>query len=114
MTTATEREALDAYSTTVTSVAERVLPAVASLRVGRPRPSARRRLRRRHHLRRLPHHVGPRRRAGRHRQRVFHRRAKAGDLQRLMVEAQIGARAQLSVLRGEKLITLEVVPAELA
>ena len=31
-----------------------------------------------------------------------------------MVEAQIGARAQLSVLRGEKLITLEVVPAELA
>src|SRR5260221_11560518 len=31
----TEREALDAYSTTVTSVAERVLPAVASLRVGR-------------------------------------------------------------------------------
>ena len=34
-TVATEREALDAYSTTVTSVAERVLPAVASLRVGR-------------------------------------------------------------------------------
>src|SRR6202171_3482529 len=31
----TEREALDAYSTVVTSVAERVLPAVASLRVGR-------------------------------------------------------------------------------
>src|ERR1700693_4325065 len=31
----TEREDLDAYSTTVTSVAERVLPAVASLRVGR-------------------------------------------------------------------------------
>src|SRR4030081_1672261 len=31
----TEREALDAYSTTVTSVAERVLPSVASLRVGR-------------------------------------------------------------------------------
>src|SRR5256714_9458031 len=31
----TEREALDAYSTTVTSVAERVLPAVAGLRVGR-------------------------------------------------------------------------------
>src|SRR5579859_4408412 len=30
-----EREALDAYSTTVTSVAERVLPSVASLRVGR-------------------------------------------------------------------------------
>jgi S1-C subfamily serine protease len=31
----TEREALDAYSTTVSSVAERVLPAVASLRLGR-------------------------------------------------------------------------------
>src|SRR5258708_2120787 len=30
----TEREALDAYSATVTSVAERVLPSVASLRVG--------------------------------------------------------------------------------
>ena len=29
-------EALDAYSTTVTGVAERLLPAVASLRVGRP------------------------------------------------------------------------------
>ena len=32
--TATEREALDAYSMTVSSVAERVLPAVASLRIG--------------------------------------------------------------------------------
>src|ERR1700737_3171462 len=32
---ATEREALDAYSATVTVVAERVLPAVASLRVRR-------------------------------------------------------------------------------
>src|ERR1700736_2702642 len=32
---ATEREALDAYSTTVTTVAERVLPSVASLRVRR-------------------------------------------------------------------------------
>ncbi|HSS93830.1 MAG TPA: trypsin-like peptidase domain-containing protein, partial [Candidatus Dormibacteraeota bacterium] len=31
----TEREALDAYSTTVTAVAERVLPSVASLRVRR-------------------------------------------------------------------------------
>jgi S1-C subfamily serine protease len=31
----TEREALDAYSSTVTSVAESVLPSVASLRVGR-------------------------------------------------------------------------------
>src|SRR6202163_4668507 len=33
--TPTESEALDAYSTPVTSVAERVLPSVASLRVGR-------------------------------------------------------------------------------
>ena len=40
--------------------------------------------------------------------------AKAGDLQRLMVEAHIGAKVQLSVLRDEKLITLEVVPVELA
>jgi S1-C subfamily serine protease len=40
--------------------------------------------------------------------------AKAGDLQRLMVEANIGAKVQLSVLRGEKVITLEVVPVELA
>ena len=34
-TPATERQALDAYSTTVVAVAERVLPAVASLRVHR-------------------------------------------------------------------------------
>jgi S1-C subfamily serine protease len=40
--------------------------------------------------------------------------AKAGDLQRLMVEAHIGAKMQLTVLRGEKLMTLEVVPVELA
>jgi S1-C subfamily serine protease len=40
--------------------------------------------------------------------------AKAGDLQRLMVEARIGAKVALSVLRREKLITLEVVPVELA
>jgi S1-C subfamily serine protease len=40
--------------------------------------------------------------------------AKAGDLQRLMVEAQIGSRVALSVLRVDKLITLEVVPVELA
>jgi serine protease Do len=32
-----DEEALDAYSRTVSSVAERLLPAVASLRVGRPR-----------------------------------------------------------------------------
>src|ERR1700682_5823415 len=35
VTAPTERDALDAYSTTVISVAERVLPSVASLRVGR-------------------------------------------------------------------------------
>jgi S1-C subfamily serine protease len=40
--------------------------------------------------------------------------AKAGDLQRLMVEARIGSKLALSVLRGDKLITLEVVPVELA
>src|SRR3984893_13502513 len=40
--------------------------------------------------------------------------AKAGDLQRLMVEARIGAKVALNVLRHEKLITLEVVPVELA
>ena len=39
--------------------------------------------------------------------------AKAGDLQRLMVEAQIGSRVALSILRGDKLVTLEVVPVEL-
>ena len=33
--TATEQQALDAYSSIVTSVAERVLPSVASLRIGR-------------------------------------------------------------------------------
>ncbi len=40
--------------------------------------------------------------------------AKAGDLQRLMVEAHIGSKVQLSVLRGDKVIALEVVPVELA
>jgi S1-C subfamily serine protease len=40
--------------------------------------------------------------------------AKAGDLQRLMVEARIGAKIALSVLRGDHLITLDVVPVELA
>src|SRR6202521_3230999 len=33
----TEQEALDAYSTTVSTVAEKVLPSVASLRIGRGR-----------------------------------------------------------------------------
>jgi S1-C subfamily serine protease len=40
--------------------------------------------------------------------------AKAGDLQRLMVEARIGSKLALSILRGDKLITIEVVPVELA
>jgi S1-C subfamily serine protease len=40
--------------------------------------------------------------------------ARAGDLQRLMVEAHIGAKVQLSVLRDDRLIALEVVPVELA
>ena len=39
---------------------------------------------------------------------------KAGDLQRLMVEARIGSKLALSILRADKLITLEVVPVELA
>jgi len=40
--------------------------------------------------------------------------AKAGDLQRLMVEARIGSKLALSILRAERLITLDVVPVELA
>ena len=40
--------------------------------------------------------------------------AKAGDLQRLMVEAHIGSSVTLTMLRGEKLITVEVVPVELS
>ena len=40
--------------------------------------------------------------------------SKAGDLQRLMVEARIGSKLALDVLRGDHLITLEVVPVELA
>jgi S1-C subfamily serine protease len=39
--------------------------------------------------------------------------SKAGDLQRLMVEARIGAKLQLSVLRGDRLLHLDVVPTEL-
>ena len=39
--------------------------------------------------------------------------SKAGDLQRLMVEARIGARILLTVLRGDELINLDVVPIEL-
>ncbi|HYR49701.1 MAG TPA: trypsin-like peptidase domain-containing protein [Candidatus Eisenbacteria bacterium] len=40
--------------------------------------------------------------------------AKAGDLQRLMVEARIGSKLALSILRADRLITLDVVPVELA
>ena len=40
--------------------------------------------------------------------------AKAGDLQRLMVETQIGVRLPLTILRADKLVTVEVVPVELA
>ncbi len=38
---------------------------------------------------------------------------KAGDLQRLMVEARIGAKLALEVLRGDQLLKLDVVPVEL-
>src|SRR6202165_329896 len=40
--------------------------------------------------------------------------AKAGDLQRLMVEAHIGSKLTLTILRSDHLVTLEVVPVELA
>ncbi len=40
--------------------------------------------------------------------------AKAGDLQRLMVETKIGVKLPLTILRGDKLVTIEVVPVELA
>jgi S1-C subfamily serine protease len=39
--------------------------------------------------------------------------AKAGDLQRLMVEARIGSKLPVEILRGDKLITMQVVPVEL-
>ena len=39
--------------------------------------------------------------------------SKAGDLQRLMVEAQIGSRIVLTVLRGDQLVKLDVTPVEL-
>ena len=40
--------------------------------------------------------------------------AKAGDLQRLMVEGRIGARLELKVVRGDQVISLTVIPKELA
>jgi S1-C subfamily serine protease len=39
--------------------------------------------------------------------------SKAGDLQRLMVEATIGGKLTLTVLRGDQLVNLDVVPSEL-
>ena len=39
--------------------------------------------------------------------------SKAGDLQRLMVEARIGASLPLTVLRGDQMLTLDVIPVEL-
>jgi S1-C subfamily serine protease len=40
--------------------------------------------------------------------------AKAGDLQRLMVEARIGSKLPLTVLRGDRTVVVDVVPAELS
>jgi S1-C subfamily serine protease len=40
--------------------------------------------------------------------------AKAGDLQRLMVETRIGVRLPLTILRADRLVTIDVVPVELA
>jgi len=39
--------------------------------------------------------------------------SKAGDLQRLMVETTIGTKLTLTVLRGDQLVDLDVVPVEL-
>jgi S1-C subfamily serine protease len=39
--------------------------------------------------------------------------SKAGDLQRLMVEARIGSKLRVRIVRDDKLVSLEVVPAEL-
>src|ERR1700681_469100 len=40
--------------------------------------------------------------------------AKAGDLQRLMVEARIGSKLPLTILRGDHTVVVDVVPAELS
>ena len=69
-------ELLDAYSVAVSTVAERLIPSVASLRVDAPVggwSGGRRRFGRRHHARRLPRDVGARRRRG---------GARDGDLRR--------------------------------
>ena len=39
--------------------------------------------------------------------------SKAGDLQRLMVEARIGSKLPVRIVREDRLVALEVVPAEL-
>jgi hypothetical protein len=39
--------------------------------------------------------------------------SKAGDLQRLMVEARIGSKLPLTVLRGDRTVVVDVMPAEL-
>ena len=39
--------------------------------------------------------------------------AKAGDLQRLMVEARIGSKLPLTILRGDRTVIVDVVAAEL-
>ncbi len=39
--------------------------------------------------------------------------SKAGDLQRLMVETTIGTKLTLTVMRGDQLVDLDVVPVEL-
>ena len=39
--------------------------------------------------------------------------SKAGDLQRLMVETTIGSKLTLTVLRGDQLVSLDVIPIEL-
>jgi S1-C subfamily serine protease len=40
--------------------------------------------------------------------------SKAGDLQRLMVEAKIGSQLPVTVLRGDQLLDLNVIPVELS
>ena len=39
--------------------------------------------------------------------------SKAGDLQRLMVEARIGSKLSIRIVREDRLVALEVVPEEL-
>ncbi|HXC77112.1 MAG TPA: trypsin-like peptidase domain-containing protein [Candidatus Acidoferrum sp.] len=40
--------------------------------------------------------------------------SKAGDLQRLMVEARIGSKLPLTIVRGDRTVIVDVVPAELS